>query len=160
MMELTHTHTPIPQPTRVDPPEDRWFLDSRVRIHADGLVEQWGPKGDMPPLHVHHHEEETFHILEGALTLFSGDQQITAAAGSTIVAPRGIPHTYCVESPTAHWLVLTPSAEFSSFVADMSEPAPAADLPPRGRPVDPAALGARAAQAGIEILGPPGAMPA
>lgn len=42
----------------------------------------------------------------------------------------------------------------------MTEPAPADELPPAGRPHDPALLAHAAARAGIEILGPPGTLPA
>jgi hypothetical protein len=42
---------------------------------------------------------------------------------------------------------------------ELAEPAPAEQLPPAGRPHDPAALAHAAAKAGIEILGPPGTLP-
>ena len=55
-------------------PRDLWFLNTRVTIRvsytdgADGIsvLEHWAPHGDSPPLHVHEHEDEIFHILEGA----------------------------------------------------------------------------------------------
>jgi hypothetical protein len=43
---------------------------------------------------------------------------------------------------------------------EVAEPAPADELPPAGRSSDPAVLGRAAAKVGIEILGPPGALPA
>ena len=71
-----------------------------------------------------------------------------------------MPHSYRVESDEAHWLVITTPAGFESFVREVAEPAPAEKLPPAGRPHDPAVLAQAAAKAGIEILGPPGALPA
>jgi hypothetical protein len=56
--------------------------------------------------------------------------------------------------------VITTPAGFDAFVREVSEPAPAEELPPAGRPFDPAALGQAAAKVGIEILGAPGALPA
>jgi hypothetical protein len=56
--------------------------------------------------------------------------------------------------------VITTPAGFDAFVREVAEPAPADDLPPAGRAVDPAVLGQAAAKVGIEILGPPGALPA
>lgn len=44
-------------------------------------------------------------------------------------------------------------------VGRLSEPAPAEELPPRGRPFDPDSFAATAAEYGIELLGPPGALP-
>ena len=49
---------------------------------------------------------------------------------------------------------------FESFVREVAEPAPGEELPPAGRPHDPAVLAQAAAKVGIEILGPPGALPA
>jgi hypothetical protein len=50
-------------------------------------------------------------------------------------------------------------ARFDAFVRAVSEPAAAEELPPRGRPVDPERFAAEAARCGIELLGPPGALP-
>jgi quercetin dioxygenase-like cupin family protein len=155
MMELTAT-TPL------------WFIDDLVHIRIDGdasggalaLMDSRGRSGDMPPLHVHRREDETFYVLEGELSLFVADEQIVVGPGEAAFAPRDVPHTYRVESDEAHWLVITAPAGFDAFVREVSEPAPADELPPAGRPVDPAFLGEAAARAGIEILGPPGALPA
>jgi hypothetical protein len=51
-------------------------------------------------------------------------------------------------------------AGFDAFVREVAEPAPADELPPAGRPFDPAVLSQAAAKVGIEILGAPGALPA
>jgi quercetin dioxygenase-like cupin family protein len=137
------------------------------RIHIDGeasngafaLVESRKPHGDMPPMHVHRADDETFYVLEGELTLFVGDQRLTLTAGQAALAPRGVPHSYRVESPEARVLLVTAPAGFEAFVRAVSEPAPADELPPPGRPLDPEALTRAAAEHGIEILGPPGALP-
>jgi hypothetical protein len=84
---------------------------------------------------------------------------VPLAAGETFRAPQGVPHTYRVESPTARWLVFCEPARFDAFVRAVSEPASAEELPPRGRPVDPERFAAEAAKQGIELLGPPGALP-
>jgi len=56
--------------------------------------------------------------------------------------------------------VITTPAGFDAFVREVAVPAPADELPPAGRPFDPAVLGRAAAKVGIEILGAPGALPA
>ena len=56
--------------------------------------------------------------------------------------------------------MITTPAGFDALVREVAEPAPADELPPAGRPVDPAVLGQAAAKVGIEILGAPGTMPA
>jgi hypothetical protein len=71
-----------------------------------------------------------------------------------------VPHAYRVESEEARWLVITTPAGFDAFVREVAVPAPADELPPAGRPFDPAVLGQAAAKVGIEILGAPGTLPA
>jgi len=64
-----------------------------------------------------------------------------------------------VESETARLLVFCAPARFDAFVRAVADPAPGEELPPRGRPLDPDLLAAEAARHGIELLGPPGALP-
>jgi hypothetical protein len=64
-----------------------------------------------------------------------------------------------VESPLAKVLVFCEPARFDGFVRAVSEPAPSEELPPRGRPFDPEQFAQTAAEYGIELLGPPGALP-
>ena len=97
-----------------------WFIQNLAYVHIDGdqsggaysLSEVWGPKGDMPPLHVHHRDDEAFYVLDGELRLFIGDQQTVVRAGQAALAPKGIPHVYRVESDGARWLVVTSPAGF------------------------------------------------
>jgi mannose-6-phosphate isomerase-like protein (cupin superfamily) len=147
--------------------EPLWFINDVAHVLIDGeasdgafaLLELRKPHGDMPPLHVHHRDDETFYVLEGEVSLFVGDQRLTLTAGQAALAPRGIPHTYRVESAEARTLLFTAPASFEAFVRAVSEPAPSDELPPSGRPLDPEALARTAAEYGIEILGPPGALP-
>jgi quercetin dioxygenase-like cupin family protein len=148
-------------------PEPLWFIDTVALIHVGGdetdgryaLVESLAPEGDMPPLHVHRREDEVFHVLDGELTLHLPGRRVELAAGDSFRAPRGVPHTYRVESESARWLVFCEPAGFDALVLETAEPARAAGLPPRGRPQDVQALGAAAARHGIELLGPPGTLP-
>ena len=103
----------------------------------------------MPPLHVHHAEDEGFFVVDGEVTLYLPGQQIECGPGDFVLAPRGIPHSYRVGDRTARWLVLSTPAGFERFVAAVA----AVD------DADPAALGAVAAAHDIEILGPPGMLP-
>jgi quercetin dioxygenase-like cupin family protein len=144
-----------------------WFIDNLAYVHIDGeksggaysLSEISAARGSMPPLHVHHRDDETFYLLEGELRLFLGDRQIVLAAGQAALAPRDVPHTYRVESDRARYIVINSPAGFEQFLRDAGEPAPNAELPPPGRPFDPAELARAAAEHGIEILGPPGMLP-
>jgi len=155
-------------PTQPRPAEPLWFLHSLSRILVDGdqtngsfsLVEITGASGDMPPLHVHHEEDETFYVLEGRLELhIAGHEPAEVPPGRAGFAPRGIPHVYKVTSPgPARWLAATTGAGFARFVRDVAVPAKTATLPvdPQFDPEDIAAISARH---GIEIIGPPGILP-
>jgi len=147
--------------------EQLWFLNTlhtiRVR-HDEGedgvsLMESLAPHGDSPPLHVHHTEDETFHVLEGELRIRAGDADVTIAAGETLLAPKGVPHTYRVESPEgARFLVVTTRGDFERFVRALSRPAERPELPtPHGPPTPEQAdaLAAAAREHGIELVGPP-----
>jgi len=147
--------------------EPLWFTDSLAYVHLDGadtteafaLVELRGRRGDMPPLHVHSRDDETFYVLDGELKLHVGDKEVGLTAGQTALAPRGVPHVYRVESETARWLTINSPAGFERLVRAAGEPAPSEQLPPPGRPLDPAALAQAAAEEGIEIIAPPGTLP-
>ena len=107
----------------------------------------------MPPLHVHRNEDEGFYVLEGELTLWVGDDKHVLRAGESILAPRAVPHTVRVDRD-ARWLVTSTPAGFEAFVRAVGSTEPQADLP------SPEELVRVASQHGIEILGPPGMLPA
>jgi quercetin dioxygenase-like cupin family protein len=145
-----------------------WFAGNLVRVHLDGertgdafgLVEATGRRGNMPPLHVHHRDDETFYVLEGRLTLFAaGAEPLELTAGEAGFARRGIPHTYRVESEDVRYLVIGSPAGFEAFAREAGEPAEADEPPPPERALDPVALAECAERYGIEILGPPGMLP-
>ena len=147
--------------------EQLWFLNTlhTVRIRHDegqdgiSVMESLAPHGDSPPLHVHQTEDETFHVLEGELRMRAGDADVRIGAGETLLAPKGVPHTYRVESPAgARWLVITTRGDFERFVRALSRPAERPELPtPQGPPTPEQAdaLAAAAREHGIELVGPP-----
>jgi len=145
-----------------------WFLDTLAYVHVDSeasggtlaLVESVAREGDMPPLHVHHREDEAFYVIDGRMTLFvAGREPVELGPGEGLLAPKGVPHVYRVESERARWLVALTPAGFDEFVREVAEPAEHDDLPPDGRPHDIERVNAAAARQGIEILGPPGVTP-
>ena len=147
--------------------EQLWFLNTlhTVRVRHDegedgiSVMESLAPHGDSPPLHVHQTEDETFHVLEGELRVRAEDADVTIAAGETLLAPKGVAHTYRVESPAgARWLVITRRGDFERFVRAVSRPAERPELPtPHGPPTpeQAEALAAAAREHGIELVGPP-----
>ncbi|HTQ69303.1 MAG TPA: quercetin 2,3-dioxygenase [Solirubrobacteraceae bacterium] len=150
---------------RRDQGEALWTQGTLTTIKAsgdttDGLVgvfQQLAPRGAGSPLHVHHHEDEWFYVLEGELTFWVGGEVIEAPAGSFVYGPRGIPHTFEVTSDEALFLFVTQPAGFEKFYRAIGGPAQSLTIPPPpSEPPDPGRLAAAAAEFGIEIIGPPG----
>lgn len=145
-------------PVQTPAPEDLDFLGCRARVLLEGgqtdarlgLVDMIEvPAGHMPPLHVHHAEDEGFYLLEGEVTLYLPGEEIHCRPGDFALAPRGVPHAYRVGERSARWLVLSSPAGFEQFVAAASSL----------HELDPASLTEVAAEHEIEILGPPGTLP-
>jgi quercetin dioxygenase-like cupin family protein len=151
----------------------RWFFANLVEVkltrEAGGgelsIVEISGPPGDMPPLHLHHTDDEAWYVLDGEMSFFVGtDQPTRCGPGSVAFGPRGIPHTYRMESSQpARVLAICTPGDFAGFVLAASRSAEAPELPPPppGPPSEDemAAITALALEHGIELLGPPGALP-
>lgn len=115
--------------------------------------------GESPPLHVHRNQDEVFHILEGTMKFSVGGHEIVGEAGQTLMAPKGIAHTYRVISKTgARALVITTGTDFESMVREMSLPAPSNGIAPLGGELTDAykaELAAACVRNGIDIVGPP-----
>jgi mannose-6-phosphate isomerase-like protein (cupin superfamily) len=140
-----------------------WFIHDLAEVLAEGdhsVLEMRAPAGDQPPLHVHHDSDEGFYVLEGEVTVWAGDEQRVLNPGEFALGPKGVPHTYRVTSAEpARMIVTSSNGAFARFVQAYGEPAPRRELPPREAP-DAERLGRLAAEHGIELLGPPGMLPA
>ncbi len=58
------------------------------------IFEYIGKQKIGPSVHVHHHQDEVFSIIEGEYLFQIGNEKFMAKAGDTVFAPRGIPHTW------------------------------------------------------------------
>src|SRR5437762_2124043 len=94
------------------------------------LMEQVGRKGNVPPRHIHHREDETFYVIEGEMTFVVGDQTITATPGTMVFAPRDIAHSFTIDSEHVRLLVMVAPAGAEEFFKECSVPAPSMTLPP------------------------------
>jgi quercetin dioxygenase-like cupin family protein len=149
--------TVAPYLNALDESDARWFLGSRVWLRANaeqtggamGVIDQIVPPGLGSPYHVHHHEDESFYVLEGEIRFFSGEQSWVLGAGGFAFLPRGIPHGFRTEGdvPSRSLLLATPGG-FEAFVAELST------VEPPAGPPDMAALIAAAGRHGVDILGP------
>jgi len=108
------------------------------------------------PPHIHHREEESFHLLEGALTIQVGGDTITALPGDFVYLPRGIAHSFKNTSDAiAKARVLATPAGLEGFFAEVFEPATDRSVSPPSP--DPKMIGlalAAAPRYGMELLPP------
>ena len=70
------------------------------------VIHEW--RGSGPALmHVHHADDEAWHVLEGTLRFRFPARTVDISAGGTVFVPAGVPHTY--EAIDARYLIiLTP----------------------------------------------------
>jgi mannose-6-phosphate isomerase-like protein (cupin superfamily) len=68
-----------------------------------------GPPRLIAPRHLHRRDDEAWYVLEGALRIQVGSDEVEAHAGSAVFVPRGTLHTYWNPgpSPTRYLLVMT-----------------------------------------------------
>lgn len=145
--------------------EALWFLGILATIKctaettagAVAVIEHLAPQGSGSPLHVHSREDEWFYVIEGELTFWVGGEVTVAPAGTFVLGPKGIPHTFLVSSEQARFLLVTEPAGFEGFMRTVGSPAERLEIPPPvSEPPDVEALTRVAAEFGIEIVGPPG----
>lgn len=70
-----------------------------------------GPPRYIAPLHLHHHDDEAWYVLDGVLCIQNGDEVVEARAGAAAFVKRGTPHTYWNPGPGAvrYLLTMTPN---------------------------------------------------
>jgi quercetin dioxygenase-like cupin family protein len=121
--------------------EALWFLGTLATIRVPGeavgdrfaLIEFLFPEYASPPLHTHP-QDESYVVLDGRLTIKSGNDRFQLDAGGSAVVPIGVPHTFRVDSETARVLVLSTPAGLERMVRDGSVPASERALPPADAP--------------------------
>ncbi|HZT91686.1 MAG TPA: cupin domain-containing protein [Gaiellaceae bacterium] len=155
--------------------EPLWFLGTLVHLKLTGadtngsfaLWEGVLPRGAAPPLHSHP-QGETFYVLDGVVTTWVvGADAVdsdwvrsrarTCGSGDSFFAPRGVPHTFRVESDTARMLFLSTPAGIEEYVCALAEPArwPWLPPPPDGPRVPPDRLARVERELGMVRHGPP-----
>jgi quercetin dioxygenase-like cupin family protein len=76
--------------------------------------------GPTPPPHVHAAHTEAFLVLDGALRFVLGDEETTADAGTLVVVPPGVVHTFRADGEVGFLDVHAPGTGYGSFVRALS----------------------------------------
>lgn len=113
--------------------------------------------GFMPPLHAHE-ADEAVEVVEGELTVFSGEAAVRIGAGEGFVVPAGTAHTFRAERATRSvFTTFTPSA--SRYESFLLAAGPVAAGGGWSTDEDAVAVRAVAIAARISLYGPPGMLP-
>ena len=94
------------------------------------LIEMNLRAGLEPPPHTHTYEDESFHVLEGELTVNCGDQEQVLKAGDFIQLPKGICHSFKVNGERAKVLMHIVPAGLENMFQELSQKADKLEFPP------------------------------
>jgi quercetin dioxygenase-like cupin family protein len=164
-MNTITTHTsPAVAPYLAHQGEARWYGDSLFEFLIPSDATGGGlsvfratlSEGFSPPRHVHTREDEVFLVLDGDVCFDLDGRRLLAGPGTSVFMPRGIPHTFRIQSPVARMLgVIVPGA-FEQLFRNLSVPARERALPEAGTiPLDIPAVMAEQSRLGTEVVGPP-----
>jgi quercetin dioxygenase-like cupin family protein len=114
----------------------------------DYFIVQVAPRGG-PPLHVHHKQEETIHVLKGRYKVRIGDEIYHVEEGGFAYMPSNLPHTFLnlTDQPGEIIVVYTPGGGHKFY----EEFGPIA----RMGPPDPKVIGPLFTKYDMTLLGPP-----
>jgi mannose-6-phosphate isomerase-like protein (cupin superfamily) len=120
---------------------------------ALGLVDATLYRGFGPALHIHHHEDEAFYVLEGRLRFRVREDEFVGGPGRWVWAPRAVPHTFTVESETARTLILFTPGGFERMFEVGGVRVSESPSPP-AQEYDLEHARAVSARFGLEVVGP------
>jgi mannose-6-phosphate isomerase-like protein (cupin superfamily) len=77
------------------------------------VIQDWLAEGlarEVAPLHVHHADDEAWHVVSGALRFRFADEEVIAEAGATVLAPAGVAHTFGNAGPEpSRYIIILPA---------------------------------------------------
>ena len=87
------------------------------------------PGGFSPPRHVHTREDEVFVVEDGELRFDIAGRAVAAGPGTSVFMPRGVPHAFRVDGPSARVLGIMTPAGSRACSASSASPLRAARFP-------------------------------
>jgi mannose-6-phosphate isomerase-like protein (cupin superfamily) len=78
-------------------------------------LNEWRGSGP-PTLHVHHADDEAWHVLEGSLHFRFADREVDIGPGGSVFVPAGVAHTYTA-TDARYLIVLTP--RLAALIAEL-----------------------------------------
>jgi mannose-6-phosphate isomerase-like protein (cupin superfamily) len=92
------------------------------------VIQNWRAEGvgqEVAPLHVHHADDEAWHVVSGALRFRLRDREFTAEAGSTVLVPAGVAHTFGNAGPAPSRYIIILPARLEELISRLHETSPA-----------------------------------
>lgn len=161
--QVTDTALLIPFARQQSQEHSIWNMGWLITLLATGkdtqgsftLVEVSSTPGTEPPPHIQHNEDEMFYVVEGELTFQIADQVVKATPGTSVFLPRGIQHSFKIDSDQVKALVLLAPAGFEGFFTELGEPAQTLTIPAMPESLDMEKIIAVSAKYGVEYVLPP-----
>ena len=129
------------------------ILDAAITGGQLTVIETHARRGHASPVHVHSRDDEAFLLLDGAMTVWVGDQRHQLQPGGIAFLPRHIPHAVRSDIASRALVLSTPAGSqegvFREAGWDLSQPLP------EGWQPSPEALRAAAEHHGVTLTGPP-----
>jgi mannose-6-phosphate isomerase-like protein (cupin superfamily) len=95
---------------------------------ASLVIQNWPAEGlarEVAPLHVHHVDDEAWHVVSGALRFRFADEEAVAGAGATVLVPAGVAHTFGDAGPEPSRYIIILPARLDEMVSLLHEADPA-----------------------------------
>ena len=129
------------------------ILDAAITGGQLTVIDVHARRGDASPVHVHRRDDEAFLLLDGAMTIWVGDQRHQLQPGGIAFLPRQLPHAVRYDIASRALVLSTPAGSqegvFREAGWDLSQPRPEGWQPTQD------ALHRAAEQAGVRLIGPP-----
>jgi quercetin dioxygenase-like cupin family protein len=129
------------------------ILDAAITGGQLTVIDSHSRRGDASPVHVHGRDDEAFLLLDGAMTVWVGDQRHQLTPGGIAFLPRNIPHAVRCDMPSRALILTTPAGPqeelFRAAGWDLSRPVPEGWQPTMNH------VRGAAEDSGNTVLGPP-----
>jgi mannose-6-phosphate isomerase-like protein (cupin superfamily) len=118
-------HGMAPEPMIISPEP---APGGRVVRATSLVIVDWTAEGAeqyVAPLHVHHADDEAWHVISGALRFRFGNEQAVAPAGATVLVPAGTPHTFGNAGPEPSRYIIILPTRLDELIGRLHESDPA-----------------------------------